>query len=128
MAVDLDMNVLIVDDFDSMLDVMRKLLRRLNFRNIDQARDGAEALKKLKAGKFGLVISDWNMEPMDGVELYAKVRADENLKHLPFVMVTAETQWSKLARAEEAGIEHYLFKPVTEEHLKQKLASVLGDF
>jgi len=128
MAVNLDMNVLIVDDFDSMLDVMRKLLRRLNFRNIDQARDGAEALRKLKSGKFGLVISDWDMEPMDGVELYEKVRADDSLKHLPFVMVTAETQWTKLAQAEEAGIEHYLIKPVTEEHLKQKLVSVLGNF
>ena len=128
MAVDLNMNVLIVDDFDSMLESLRKQLGKLNFTNVDQAKDGAEALSKLRADDYGLVISDWNMEPMDGIQLYKEVRADDKLKHLPFIMLTAETQWTKLSRAGEAGIEHCLTKPVTLERLKRELTDMLGQF
>jgi two-component system chemotaxis response regulator CheY len=128
MDVDLNMNVLIVDDFESMRETLHKQLSRLNFTNIDQAKDGAEALRKLRSGDYGLVISDWNMEPMDGVELFKEVRSDEKLKCLPFIMLTAETQWTKLMHAEEAGIEHCLTKPVTLERLKQELTGLLGPF
>jgi two-component system, chemotaxis family, chemotaxis protein CheY len=126
MAVDLNMNVLIVDDIEAMLRVLRTLLKQLNFRNIDQAGDGNEALAKLRTGDFGLVISDWQMQPMTGIDLVREIRADENLKHLPFVMVTAETQKDRLAAA--AGVDTTVIKPLTAESLKKTLVGVLGNF
>lgn len=128
MAVDLNMNVLIVDDIDAMLRVLRTLLKRLNFRNIDQAGDGGEALAKLRRGDFGLVISDWHMEPMTGIDLVREIRADARLRHLPFVMVTAETRKDRLAAATEAGADTTIGKPVTAESLKKTLVDVLGNF
>ena len=87
MAVDMNMNVLIVDDYKTMLRIIRNLLRQLGFENVDEATDGTQALEKLKEGEgnFGLVISDWNMEPMTGIELLRHVRADDKLKHIPFI-------------------------------------------
>jgi len=128
MAVDLNMNVLIVDDIEAMLRVLRTLLKQLNFRNIDQAGDGSEALVKLRSGDFGLVISDWQMEPMTGIDLVREIRADAALKHLPFVMVTAETQKDRLAQAAEAGVDTTMIKPLTAESLKKTLVGVLGNF
>jgi two-component system, chemotaxis family, chemotaxis protein CheY len=128
MAVDLNMSVLIVDDIDAMLRVMRNLLKQLNFRHIDQAVDGSEALAKLRAGDFGLVISDWQMEPMTGIDLVREMRADEKLKHLPFIMVTAETQKGRLAAAKEAGVDTTIVKPLTADSLKKTLVGVLGNF
>jgi two-component system, chemotaxis family, chemotaxis protein CheY len=128
MAVDLNMSVLIVDDIDAMLRVMRNLLKQLNFHHIDQAADGSEALAKLRAGDFGLVISDWQMEPMTGIDLVREMRADEKLKHLPFVMVTAETQKDRLAAAKEAGVDTTIVKPLTADSLKKTLVGVLGKF
>lgn len=128
MAVDLNMNVLIVDDIAAMLRVLRHLLKQLNFRNIDQAADGSEALAKLRAGDFGLVISDWQMEPMTGIDLVREMRADKKLKHLPFVMVTAETQKDRLAVAKEAGVDTTIIKPLTADSLRKTLVGVLGNF
>lgn len=128
MAVDLNMNVLIVDDIEAMLRVLRNLLKQLNFRNIDQAANGSEALAKLRAGDFGLVISDWQMEPMTGIDLIREMRADKKLKNLPFVMVTAETQKDRLAVAKEAGVDTTIIKPLTADSLKKTLVGVLGNF
>lgn len=128
MAVDLNMKVLIVDDYKTMLRILRNLLRQLNFTNIDEAEDGAEALTKLRQEKFDLVISDWNMEPMTGIQLLREVRADDSLKHLPFIMITAESKSENVIAAKEAGVSNYIVKPFNAETLKTKLVSVLGDF
>lgn len=128
MAVDMNMKVLIVDDYKTMLRILRNLLRQLNFNNVDEASDGAEALVKLREDKFGLVISDWNMEPMTGIQLLREVRADDTLKHLPFIMITAESKSENVIAAKEAGVSNYIVKPFNAETLKTKLVSVLGEF
>ncbi|MEO5338610.1 MAG: response regulator [Magnetospirillum sp. WYHS-4] len=128
MAVDMNMNVLIVDDYKTMLRIIRNLLRQLNFVNIDEATDGSMALQKLRQGTFGLVISDWNMEPMTGIQLLREVRADPKLKHIPFIMVTAESKSENVIAAKEAGVSNYIVKPFNAETLKAKLVSVLGEF
>lgn len=128
MAVDMNMKVLIVDDYKTMLRILRNLLRQLNFNNVDEAGNGQEALKKLREEKFGLVISDWNMEPMTGIQLLREVRADAQLKHIPFVMITAESKSENVIAAKEAGVSNYIVKPFNAETLKAKLVSVLGEF
>jgi two-component system chemotaxis response regulator CheY len=128
MAVDMNMKVLIVDDYKTMLRILRNLLRQLNFNNIDEATDGSMALQKLREEPFGMVISDWNMEPMTGIQLLREVRADEKLKHLPFIMITAESKSENVIAANEAGVSNYIVKPFNAETLKTKMASVLGDF
>ena len=128
MAVDMNMNVLVVDDYKTMLRILRNLLRQLNFVNISEAENGAEALQKLREESFGLVVSDWNMEPMTGIQLLREVRADPKLKHIPFVMITAESKSENVIAAKEAGVSNYIVKPFNAETLKSKLVSVLGDF
>lgn len=128
MAVDLNMPVLVVDDYKTMCRIMRNLLKQLGFDNVDEAADGAEALNKMKGKKFGLVISDWNMEPMTGYELLKNVRGDEKLKGTPFIMITAESKTENVIAAKRAGVNNYIVKPFNAATLKQKIASVLGDF
>ncbi len=128
MAVDKNMNVLIVDDYKTMLRIMRNLLKQLDFNNVMEASDGAEALNLLRQEKFGLVISDWNMEPMTGIQLLREVRGDENLKHVPFIMITAESKSENVIAAKEAGVSNYIVKPFNAETLKSKMESVLGEF
>ncbi len=128
MAVDLSMPVLVVDDYKTMIRIIRNLLTQLGFRNIDEACDGREALDKLRGSRYGLVISDWNMEPMTGFELLQQVRADERLKALPFIMVTAESKTENVIAAKQAGVNNYIVKPFNAETLKGKLQSVLGAF
>jgi two-component system chemotaxis response regulator CheY len=128
MAVDTNIPILIVDDYKTMLRIIRNLLKQLNFNNVDEAMDGSEALKKLREKKFGLVISDWNMEPMTGLQLLREVRSDIKLKETPFIMVTAESKTENVIAAKEAGVSNYIVKPFNAETLKQKLVSVLGDF
>lgn len=128
MAVDLGMKVLIVDDYQTMLKVLRSLLRQLKFTNVDEATNGDDALGKLRAGNYGMVISDWNMEPMSGFELLKEVRADAAMKDLPFILVTAESRTENVIAAKQAGVSNYIIKPFTAETLKTKLVSVLGDF
>jgi len=128
MAVDMNMKILIVDDYKTMLRILRNLLRQLNFANIEEASDGSEALAKLRQDKFGLVISDWNMEPMTGIQLLREVRSEDTLKHLPFIMITAESKSENVIAAKEAGVSNYIVKPFNAETLKTKLVSVLGEF
>ncbi|OFX11502.1 MAG: two-component system response regulator [Alphaproteobacteria bacterium RIFOXYD12_FULL_60_8] len=129
MAVDMNMNVLIVDDYKTMLRILRNLLRQLGFINIEEASDGSQALQMLRSGShFGLVISDWNMEPMTGLQLLREVRADPKLRATPFIMVTAESKSENVIAAKEAGVSNYIVKPFNAETLKGKMVSVLGDF
>ena len=130
MAVDKDMNILIVDDYKTMLRIIRNLLKQLGFSNIDEASDGSAALNQLRTAEktYGLVISDWNMEPMTGLQLLREVRADAKLKATPFIMVTAESKSENVIAAKEAGVSNYIVKPFNAETLKAKMVSVLGDF
>lgn len=128
MAVDMNMNVLIVDDYKTMLRILRNLLKQLNFNNIEEATDGSMALDVLRSQNIGMVISDWNMEPMTGIQLLREVRSDEKLKHLPFIMITAESKSENVIAAKEAGVSNYIVKPFNAETLKSKLVSVLGEF
>jgi len=125
MAIDKSMNVLIVDDYKTMLRIIRNLLKQLEFDNVDEATDGAEALAKLRAGNFGLVISDWNMAPMTGLDLLKEVRADARLKHLPFIMITAESKTENVVAAKQAGVSNYIVKPFNAETLREKIEKVM---
>jgi len=128
MAVDMNMNVLIVDDYKTMLRIIRNLLKQLGFNNVEEASDGTEALTKLRAGNFGLVISDWNMEPMTGLQLLREVRSDEKMQNLPFIMITAESKTENVIAAKEAGVSNYIVKPFNAATLKAKLVTVIGNF
>ena len=129
MSVDMDMNVLIVDDYKTMLRIIGNLLRQIGFRNIDEATDGTMALTSMKTKRYGLVISDWNMEPMTGLDLLKQVRAkgDDNA-NVPFIMVTAESKTENVVAAKKAGVNNYIVKPFNADTLKQKITSVLGEF
>lgn len=127
MAVSKTLPVMIVDDYSTMLRIIRNLLAQLNFKNVVDASNGDEALQKLRAlGEVCLILSDWNMQPMTGLDLLKAVRADAKLKHIPFILVTAETKAENVLAAKEAGVSNYLIKPFTVETLKAKMASVLG--
>ncbi|MDA8230681.1 MAG: response regulator [Magnetospirillum sp.] len=128
MAVSKDLNILIVDDYKTMLRIVRNLLKQLGFVNVDEATDGSMALQMLRVGNYGLIISDWNMEPMTGLQLLREVRADPKLKSIPFIMVTAESKSENVVAAKEAGVSNYIVKPFNAETLKTKMVSVLGDF
>jgi len=130
MAVDTNMRVLIVDGYKTMLRIMRNLLKQLNFNNVEEAIDGSAALGKLRDGEgdYGLIISDWNMEPMTGIQLLREVRGDDGLKATPFIMVTAESKSENVIAAKEAGVSNYIVKPFNAETLKSKMVSVLGEF
>ncbi len=128
MAVDLNMKVLVVDDYRTMVRIIRNLLKQLNFNNVDEASDGSAALRKLREGKFGLVLSDWNMGPMNGLQLLKEVRSDDKLKDLPFIMVTAENKTENVIEAKQAGVSNYIVKPFNAATLKSKISSVLVDF
>ncbi len=113
MAVDLSMPILVVDDYNTMIRIIRNLLKQLGFDDIDDASDGSAALAKMKEKKYGLVISDWNMEPMTGYELLKEVRADGSLSRTPFIMVTAESKTENVIAAKKAGVNNYIVKPST---------------
>jgi two-component system chemotaxis response regulator CheY len=126
MTIDKAMNILIVDDYKTMLRIIRNLLKQIDFNNVEEASDGAEALAKLRSGQFGLVISDWNMEPMTGLELLQEVRADSKLKTTPFIMITAESKTENVVAAKQAGVSNYIVKPFNAETLKEKIEKVLA--
>jgi len=128
MAIDSSLPILVVDDYKTMIRIIRNLLRQLGFENVAEATDGAGALAKLRGRGFGLVIADWNMEPMSGLQLLKEVRCDAALASLPFIMVTAESKTENLAAATEAGVSNYIVKPFNAATLKAKLVGVLGDF
>ncbi|MFT8245282.1 response regulator [Roseomonas sp. BN140053] len=120
-------NVLIVDDYKTMLRIIRNLLKQLEFDNVEEATDGQEALTKLRTGQFGLVISDWNMAPMTGLDLLKEVRADSKLKATPFIMITAESKTENVIAAKQAGVSNYIVKPFNAETLREKISKVLGN-
>ncbi len=128
MAVDMNMQILIVDDYKTMLRIIRNLLKQLGFNNVDEAMDGSEALTKIRGKDYDLVISDWNMEPMTGIQLLREVRADKKTESLPFIMITAESKTENVIAAKQAGVSNYIVKPFNAATLKQKLSSVLGPF
>ena len=125
--IDTSMNVLIVDDYKTMLRIIRNLLKQIDFNNVDEANDGGEALAKLRTGNFGLVISDWNMAPMTGLQLLQEVRADAKLKATPFIMITAESKTENVIAAKQAGVSNYIVKPFNAETLREKIEKVLGN-
>jgi two-component system chemotaxis response regulator CheY len=118
-------NVLIVDDYKTMLRIIRNLLKQLDIENVEEATDGQEALAKLRAGNFGLVISDWNMAPMTGLDLLKEVRADARLKSTPFIMITAESKTENVVAAKQAGVSNYIVKPFNAETLREKIEKVM---
>lgn len=126
MSVDKNMKIMIVDDYSTMLRILRNLLRQLEFNNVDEANNGDEALQKLRENQYNLIISDWNMAPMTGLDLLKNVRADAKLKHIPFIMVTAESKTDNVIAAKQAGVSNYIVKPFNAETLKSKMSSVLG--
>ncbi len=128
MAVNMDMNVLIVDDYKTMLRIVNNLLKQLGFKNVYEATDGGMALGMMREKDYGLVISDWNMEPMTGLQLLKEVRADAKLKATPFIMVTAESKTENVVAAKQAGVNNYIVKPFNAETLKSKIVTVLGQF
>lgn len=128
MAVDMSMPVLVVDDYKTMIRIIRNLLKQLGFTNVDDAADGSEALAKMRGRKYGLVISDWNMEPMTGYELLKEVRSDEHLAPTPFIMITAESKTENVIAAKKAGVNNYIVKPFNAATLKAKITAVIGEF
>ena len=126
MTVDKDMHILVVDDFYTMTQLVRGLLKSLGFRNIEEARDGAAALQKMAEQSYGLVISDWNMKPMSGIDLLRAIRASGDT--VPFILVTAENTVENVLEAKAAGVNGYIMKPFNAGTLKSRLVAVLGDF
>jgi len=126
MAARTDMKILVVDDMSTMRRIMRSIFKELGFTNIEEAENGSDALGKLKGDKFDLVVSDWNMPVMPGIELLRNIRADAALKHIPVLMVTAEAQKENLMEAIQAGVSNYVVKPFTAEIIKQKLDKIFA--
>ena len=127
MAIDMSMPVLVVDDYNTMIRIIRNLLKQLGFEDVDDASDGSAALSKMREKKYGLVISDWNMEPMTGYELLKEVRADPGLTKTPFIMVTAESKTENVIAAKKAGANNYIVKPFNAQTLQHKIAAVFSD-
>ena len=126
MSLDLSIPVLVVDDYQTMVRILRNLLKQIGFTDVDDASDGQAALEKLRAKKYGLVISDWNMAPMTGYELLQQVRADAELSTLPFIMVTAEAKTENVVAAKKAGVNNYIVKPFNADTLRAKISAVIG--
>ncbi len=127
MALDPNMPVLVVDDYSTMIRIIRNLLRQLGFVDVDDANDGASALAKMANKRYGLVISDWNMEPMTGYDLLCQVRANPQLEGTPFIMVTAESKTENVIAAKKAGVDNYIVKPFNAQTLKAKIEAVFAD-
>jgi len=127
MAVDLSIPVLVVDDYSTMIRIIRNLLRQIGFQNIDDAGDGTAALGKMREKRYGLVISDWNMEPMTGYELLKEVRLDPGLSRTPFIMVSAESKTENVIAAKKAGVSNYIVKPFNAQTLQSKIEAVFAD-
>jgi two-component system chemotaxis response regulator CheY len=126
MGLDPSMPILVVDDYQTMIRIIRNLLKQLGFEDVDDALDGGQAMEKMRQRKYGLVISDWNMEPVTGYELLKFVRSDNQLRDTPFIMVTAESKTDNVVAAKKAGVSNYIVKPFNAQTLKAKIESVLG--
>jgi two-component system, chemotaxis family, chemotaxis protein CheY len=126
MAVDTSMPILVVDDYNTMIRIIRNLLRQLGFQDIDDAPDGSVALSKMHSKRYGLVISDWNMEPMTGYQLLKTVRSTPDFSTTPFIMVTAESKTENVIAAKQAGVNNYIVKPFNADTLKNKIEAVFA--
>ncbi len=124
MIVEPSLPILVVDDYKTMVRIIRNLLAQIGFSNVDEASSGAEALEKIQQKPYGLIISDWNMEPMTGFQLLQKVRENKDLAEVPFIMVTAESKTDNVIAARKAGVNHYIVKPFNATTLKAKIDSV----
>ena len=118
------MKILVVDDFSTMRRIIKNLLKDLGFTSIQEADDGNTALPMLQQGTFDFVVTDWNMPGMQGIDLLRAIRADDNLKHLPVLTVTAESKKEQIVAAAQAGVNGYVVKPFTAATLKQKLEKI----
>lgn len=125
--IDISLKVLVVDDMSTMRRIVKNVLKQIGFTDLVEAANGQDALSKLKAGGVGLVVSDWNMPIMQGIDLLRAVRADAELKHLPFLMVTAEAQKENIIEAVQAGASNYVVKPFTAEALQAKLEKIFAN-
>ena len=123
---DLSMTVLVVDDFATMRRILKNMFKQLGFNNIIEADDGTTALEALQKNEIGLIVSDWNMPKMTGLELLKTVRASEEHNHIPFLMVTAEAQKQNVLDAVQAGVSNYVVKPFTAEQISDKLNKIFG--
>jgi len=124
MSLNKNMRVFIVDDYNTMLRILRNLLRQLEINQVEEATDGETAFQLMLKTPPELIISDWNMVPMTGLELLRKVRAEPKLRHIPFIMVTAESKTENVIAAKQAGVSNYIVKPFNAETLRAKIASV----
>jgi two-component system chemotaxis response regulator CheY len=124
MPADPNMKILVVDDMVTMRKIVRNILKQLGFANTDEAENGEEGLQKLRGGSYSFVVSDWNMPVMTGIEMLRAIRADEKLKSIPVLMVTAEAQQSNLIEAVQAGVSNYIVKPFTAETMQEKIGKI----
>jgi two-component system chemotaxis response regulator CheY len=127
MDFDLSMPILVVDDYSTMIRIIRNLLKQIGFENVDDANDGSAALAKMQGKQYGLIISDWNMEPMTGYDLLREVRANPTLSKTPFIMITAESKTENVIAAKKAGVNNYIVKPFNAATLKTKIEAVFPD-
>ncbi|HEU4685395.1 MAG TPA: chemotaxis response regulator CheY [Nitrospira sp.] len=126
MPADPNMKILVVDDMSTMRRIVKNILKQLGFANLDEAENGEEALQKLRSDTFGFVVSDWNMPVMPGIAMLRAIRADEKLKHIPVLMVTAEAQKENLIEAIQAGVSNYIVKPFTAETMQEKIGKIFN--
>ena len=124
--IDTSIKVLVVDDMSTMRRIVKNVLKQIGFSDMVEAENGQDALSKLKVDDIGLIVSDWNMPVMQGIELLREVRADVELKHIPFLMVTAEAQKENIIEAVQPGVSNYVVKPFTPEALKGKLEKIFS--
>ena len=124
MPADLNMKILVVDDMSTMRRIVKNILKQLGFNNLEEAENGQEALTKLKADTYGFVVSDWNMPVMMGIDMLRAIRADEKLKAIPVLMVTAEAQKENLMEGVKAGVSNYVVKPFTAETMQEKINKI----
>ncbi len=127
MALDLSMKILVVDDFSTMRRIIKNILKQIGFSDIDEAENGQVALSKLNDNNYDLVVSDWNMPEMTGIELLKAVRATDGIKDIPFLMVTAEAKKENVVEAVKAGVNNYIVKPFTAEVLQEKIEKIFPD-
>ena len=127
MAFDPAMPILVVDDYSTMIRIIRNLLKQIGFENVDDAGDGSAALARMQGRRYGLVISDWNMEPMTGYDLLREVRASPELSTTPFIMITAESKTENVIAAKKAGVSNYIVKPFNAQTLKSKISAIFPD-
>lgn len=126
MPVDLNMHILVIDDFPTMTMLVRNILRNIGFINIEEARDGSHAMEKIAGQKYDLIISDWNMKPMAGIDLLRELR--EGGSSVPFIMITAENMTENVLEAKNAGVTAYITKPFNAQILRARIASIFGEF